>query len=51
MGKARPKATTFDDAVDWAIERLSRYEVLAPDHFYHICEGIEDTCGCPFQGE
>lgn len=41
----------FDDAVDWLIERLSRYEKLAPDHFSHICEGRGDSCGCPFAGE
>jgi len=43
--------TAFDEAVAWAIECLSRYELQAPDHFTHICEGVDATCGCSFQGE
>lgn len=39
----------FDEAVTWALEELERHTRGSAAHFYHICEGVDQACGCPYQ--
>lgn len=38
-----------DDALTWIIEFVADFNPWASDHFYHICEGRDYSCGCPLQ--
>lgn len=47
----QPLPAEFDAALDWLINWAMAVEMDAQAHFFHICDGIADQCGCKFQGD
>ncbi|WP_457171496.1 hypothetical protein [Mycobacteroides abscessus] len=42
--------SSFDEAVAWVLEELEKHARGSAAHFYHICDGGDQTCGCQYQG-
>lgn len=45
------ESAEFDQALDWLINWAMGADPEARDHFFHICDGTSESCGCKYAGE